>query len=207
MTTQHAEINVTRNFSFTAFRAQLIGAIVRRDNCSSFGQRLFRNPTALCGLGLICFQLSAQTFPDPSSELQRQDRQRPELRQRIEVQPWTPSTGVRQTPDYQRLPVETPCVVIDRIEIQGKLLFVELYGALAGVQADDPPFHRCLGEQGITLLIQRVQEALVDRGYITSQVHVPEQDLNSGVLTVQIQEGRVAQVRSEQEDTPLPKLA
>ena len=151
--------------------------------------------------------MSAQALPDPTQELQRQDRQRQELRQRTEVQPWTPSTALRHTPEYQRLPDEMPCFVIERIDIQGKLLLAQLHGALLGVQADDPPVGRCLGQQGITLLIQRVQEAMVARGYITSQVHVPEQNLRSGVLTLQILEGRVAQIRSGPEDQPLPKLA
>lgn len=170
------------------------------------GRPLFQG-IACCLLVLAGTHICAQTIPDQTQELQRQDRQRQELRQRIEVQPWTPSTGLRQTPEYQRLPEEAPCVVIERVEIQGKLLFAELHSALLGVQADDPPAGRCLGQQGITLLTQRVQEALVERGFITSQVHVPEQDLKSGVLTLQIWEGRIAQVRSEQEGEPLPKLA
>jgi len=169
----------------------------RIDKCSRF----------LWIVVLMPLSLGAQNIPDPTTELQRQDRQRQELRQRIEVQPWSPSTGLRQTPEFQRLPAETPCVVIERIEIQSQLRFAELYGSLLGVQADDPPAGRCLGQLGITLLIQRVQEALVERGYITSQVHAPEQDLNSGVLTLQIREGRIAQVRSEQEGKSLPKLA
>ena len=162
---------------------------------------------ACCLLVLAGSHTYAQTISDPTQELQRQDRQRQELRQRIEVQPWAPLTGLRQTPDYQRLPQETPCVVVESIEIQGKLLFAELHGALYGVQVDDPPAGRCLGQQGITLLIQRVQEALVERGYITSQVHLPEQDLKSGILIIQIREGRIAQIRSEHEGEPLPKLA
>lgn len=202
-----AEINVTRTFWINLLSLSLKWAVVCRDSLTNLPKRLLKNLTVLCTVGLFCFQLDAQTIPDPSSELQRQDRQRQELRQRIEVQPWAPSTGLRQTPEYQRLPEEVPCVVIERIEIQGKLLFAELHGALLGVQADDTPVSRCVGQQGITLLIQRVQEALVERGYITSQVHVPEQDLKSGVLILQIREGRVAQVRSEQEGEPLPKLA
>jgi hemolysin activation/secretion protein len=170
------------------------------------GRPLFQG-IACCLLVLAGTHICAQTIPDQTQELQRQDRQRQELRQRIEVQPWTPSTGLRQTPVYQRLPEEAPCVVIEHVEIQGKLLFAELHSALLGVQADDPPAGRCLGQQGITLLTQRVQEALVERGFITSQVHVPEQDLKSGVLTLHIWEGRIAQVRSEQEGEPLPKLA
>jgi hemolysin activation/secretion protein len=102
-----------------------------------------KSTALLVGFGLLCVHLGAQTIPDPSPELQRQDRQRQELRQRIEVQSWAPSTGLRQTPKYQRLPQEERCVVIERIEIQGKLLFPELNSALLGVHADDSPQGRC----------------------------------------------------------------
>lgn len=173
----------------------------------SVNSRFFIKSASLCGLGMVSLHLGAQPLPDPTPELQRQDRQRQELRQRIEVQPWAPSAGLRQTPEHQRLPQEQPCAPIGHIEIQGRLLFPELNAALLGVQADDPPQGRCLGNQGITLLIQRLQEALVERGYITSQVRVPEQDLRSGTLILQIQEGRIADVRSAEEGERLPKLA
>ena len=156
---------------------------------------------------MVSLCIGAQTISDPASELQRQDRQRQELRQRIEVQPWSPSTGVRQTPEHQRLPQEQPCVPIDRIEIHGTLLLPELNAALLGVQADDPPQGRCLGDQAITLLVQRAQEALMEGGYITSQVQVLDQNLKSGILVFQIKEGRISAVRPAQEGKRLPKLA
>ncbi len=156
--------------------------------------------------------MAAQSgIPDPSQELQRQDRQRQELRERIEVQPWSPSGLATQTPPHQQLPDEQPCALIDRVVIQGVLFSEALQTALSGVNGDDPPYGRCLGSQGVTLLIQRVQQALVEQGYITSHVHVPEQDLNNGELLLQIHEGRLARItqsRAEKADaeteTPLP---
>lgn len=158
--------------------------------------------------------MAAQSaIPDPSPELQRQDRQRQELRERIEIQPWSPSGLTAQTPPHQKIPEEQPCALIDRVVIQGVLYSEALQTALSGVNGDDPPYFashgRCLGSQGVTLLIQRVQQALVEQGYITSHVHVPEQDLNSGELVLQINEGRVARIRAEsggESESPLPRL-
>ncbi len=150
-----------------------------------------------CVLALTCNQTNAQAIPDPSQEIQRQDRQRQELRQRQETQSWSPSGLTRQAPPYQQLPDELPCAVIDRVSIQGVLFSQSLQTALSGVHADDPPYGRCLGSQGVTLLIQRVQQSLVEQGYITSHVHVPEQDLKSGELMLQVNEGRVARIRAE----------
>lgn len=158
-------------------------------------------------LGTSAFFLSAVTsaqssIPDPSQELQRQDRQRQELRQQLEIQPWSPSGLFAKTPPHQQLPDEQPCALIDRVVIQGVLFSEALQTALSGVNGDDPPFGRCLGSQGVTLLIQRVQQALVEQGYITSHVHVPEQDLNNGELVLHINEGRLARIDAESSDTP-----
>ena len=170
----------------------------------------------LTSVSALCFSASvtAQSgIPDPSPELQRQDRQRQELRERIEVQPWSPSGLVSQTPPHQKIPDEHPCALIDRVVIQGILFSEALQTALSGVNGDDPPYYashgRCLGSQGVTLLIQRVQQVLVEQGYITSHVHVPEQDLNSGELVLQVNEGRVARIRAEsgeETESPLPRL-
>lgn len=150
---------------------------------------------------------SAQTgLPDPSPELQRQDRQRQELRQRSEPLPWAPVGAVVRTPEHQRLPAEEPCLRIELIEVEGALATAALRQALDGVDGDDPPAGRCLGGQGITLLLQRLQQALVARGYITSQAHAPAQDLRSGKLTLQVLEGRVGRIRAR-DDAPVPRLA
>jgi hemolysin activation/secretion protein len=145
--------------------------------------------------------------PDPAAELQRQDRQRQELRQRIEAQPWAPSDVVAQPPPPQLLADEQPCVRIDRVVIEGVLAADALRAALDGVDGDDPPAGRCLGGQGITLLIRRLQQALVEQGYITSHAHVPEQDLRTGTLMLQIREGRVARIRAADEGVALPRAA
>jgi hemolysin activation/secretion protein len=108
----------------------------------------------------------------------------------------------------QRLPVdEQSCVLLEHIHIQSPFQSKELQAALSGPQADDPPQGRCLGSQGITLLVQRVQEALLERGYITSQVHVPEQDLTKGTLELRVEEGRVGRIRSASNSPSLPRNA
>jgi len=102
---------------------------------------------------------------------------------------------IATTPPAQQLPTESPCVGIDRIALQTELTTTPLFEALSGVNADDPPYGRCLGSQGVTILVQRLQQALVKQGYITSQAFVPEQDLNTGTLVLQVLEGRIAQIR------------
>lgn len=174
---------------------------------------MLRRLTSVSALYLSASVAAQSVIPDPSPELQRQDRQRQELRERIEVQPWAPSGLTAQTPPHQKIPEEQPCALIDRVVIQGVLFSEALQTALSGVNGDDPPYFashgRCLGSQGVTLLIQRVQQALVEQGHITSHVHVPEQDLNNGELVLQVNEGRLARIRAqsgEETESPLPRL-
>ena len=178
-----------------------------------FGRYMLGRLTSVSALCLSASVAAQSVIPDPSSELQRQDSQRQELRERIEVQPWAPSGLANQTPPYQQIPEEQPCALIDRVVIQGVLFSEALQTALSGVNGDDPPYFashgRCLGSQGVTLLIQRVQQVLVEQGYITSHVHVPEQDLSNGELVLQVNEGRVARIRAqsgEETESPLPRL-
>lgn len=158
-----------------------------------------------CHITSVWAQATPNALPDPSQELQRQDRQRQELRQRLELQPWSPQGLTTQTPPHQLLPNEQPCALINQVLIQGVLFSESLQTALSGINADDPPLGRCLGSEGVTLLIQRVQEALVEQGYITSHVHVPVQDLKNGELILNINEGRLARIHAQSSDSELPR--
>ena len=47
----------------------------------------------------------------------------------------------------------------------------------------------CLGVQGINQLATEVQNAIIAKGFITSRVLIPSQDIASGHLTLQIVPG------------------
>lgn len=69
----------------------------------------------------------------------------------------------------------------------------------------DSPFHPisgiCLGSQGIAILQQRAQAALLARGYITSRALVETQNLSSGRLRLRIIPGLIEDIRVE-DDKP-----
>lgn len=54
--------------------------------------------------------------------------------------------------------------------------------------------HRCLGVEGVNLLMSTLQNRLISYGYITTRVVIPEQDLNNGQLTLLLVEGKVRQI-------------
>lgn len=64
--------------------------------------------------------------------------------------------------------------------------------------ADSPLYQRsgiCLGSQGIAVLQQRAQAALLAQGYITSRALVEAQNLSSGRLRIRIIPGRIQRLR------------
>nr|WP_242612493.1 ShlB/FhaC/HecB family hemolysin secretion/activation protein [Corticibacter populi] len=61
--------------------------------------------------------------------------------------------------------------------------------------ASDPVAGRCLGTEGITIIAHRLQEALIARGYITSRVETPAQDLTQGQLVLTLHPGRIQHIQ------------
>ncbi len=115
----------------------------------------------------------------------------------LEQQLTPPKPDVRLSPpssgfgsiDY---PDETPCFPIHKVVLSGEEKLPRwLPIQHLGVEAEG----RCLGAQGINLLMSTLQNRLVDHGYITTRVLAPSQDLKSGVLTLVLVPGYVRQVR------------
>lgn len=179
-------------------------------------------PTALRSLlagllGTLPLLAAAQTAtprpgpdtPDPSLEHQRLRQRTEALRRQLE-----PGEDVRRPsapePDLAALPSEeSPCFPIGTVRLTGDdaPLFPQQLKSLSGPDGLDRPEGRCLGTQGIKLLLKRLQNALIADGYITSRVAVPSQDLNTGDLAIEIQAGRVADLSLDGESGARTSLA
>lgn len=97
---------------------------------------------------------------------------------------------------------EAPCFRIERLELDGPravdfqwALAEASYGNQSGEQVQDNPIGRCLGTQGVNLVLARLQQALIARGWITSRVLAAPQDLRSGTLRLTLVPGRIAAIR------------
>lgn len=54
---------------------------------------------------------------------------------------------------------------------------------------------RCLGRQGVLLVLNKVQNAILEKGYVTTRVMAQEQDLTRGELVLTLQPGRINAIR------------
>lgn len=144
---------------------------------------------------------AAQSVVDSAVEEQRRAVER-ETQQRHRLEP-RPDVRL-QVPDPappRVLPKdETPCFPIDSLQLDGELheRLAWLLGHADGhsqLAAPDTVVGRCLGAGGIQVVIDRLQHALVARGYATSRVLAGAQDLHSGTLVLTVVPGRVGDIR------------
>ncbi|TFZ01039.1 POTRA domain-containing protein [Ramlibacter rhizophilus] len=163
-------------------------------------RQAFRLVLALCAC-IAGATAPAQTPEASATEQQRrateraaQQRQRLEPRPEVHLQPDGHHTARRIPPE------EAPCFPIDTLRLEGELheRFSWLLGHADGhlqLAPPDPVIGRCLGTQGIQIVIDRLQHALVAAGYVTSRVMAGPQNLQTGALVLTLLPGRVGAVR------------
>ena len=76
--------------------------------------------------------------------------------------------------------------------------------ALSSVYAErDFALPACVGSQGINVLLRRIQNRLIEYGYVTTRVVVEPQDLRSGMLVLTVIPGKVGRIQL-QDQSALP---
>lgn len=126
---------------------------------------------------------------DANEQLRQQARERALQAQRA------PQADVRLPRPDQTEPHypadEQPCFIINHLSLVGES--AERFQWALDASADAQG--RCLGGKGIRLAINKVQNAILARGFVTTRVMAQEQDLTQGVLTLTLQPGRISAIR------------
>ncbi|MDC6116616.1 ShlB/FhaC/HecB family hemolysin secretion/activation protein [Serratia rubidaea] len=127
-----------------------------------------------------------------------QEQQRQQERERVLQQQNAPHSDVRLNRPEAALPDypsdEHPCFTINSLQLVGEAAERFQWALDAAEDAKG----RCLGQQGIVLAINKVQNRILAAGYVTTRVMAQEQDLTRGVLTLTLQPGRIDHVRFEE---------
>jgi hemolysin activation/secretion protein len=95
---------------------------------------------------------------------------------------------------------ESPCFHIERLQIEGPQasrfhwLESEL-SELSGKSDHADHARRCIGPQAINRIVKRASALIVAKGYITTRLGVPEQDLSSGTLRLALVPGVIRTIR------------
>ncbi|MFC0322200.1 ShlB/FhaC/HecB family hemolysin secretion/activation protein [Gallibacterium melopsittaci] len=165
-------------------------------------------------LGIICAMISstpawAISIQDQQRDVQQQQRQQEQQKARQQTfmqhrEVHVTTTG--ETP--QAFPVESPCFPISHIyltefspdktsidTLTTKDLRTDFAWALRAVYAPkDFTLPHCLGGQGISEIIKRVQNAIIEKGFVTTRVLAQPQDLRQGRLVLTVIPGKVRHI-------------
>ena len=132
-----------------------------------------------------------QPLQDPGDRLLREEAAR-ERRERLEQEPARIEGGERAPRAAAQEAVESiaepgPSFLIERIVLDGDNVL-----RAAAVRAIVDPFTgRQLGANRINRLLERLNQAFVEWGLITTRAYVREQNLAAGTLTVTVVAGRI----------------
>lgn len=167
------------------------------------------------GMTLLSPAIHAQALPlgpgqavtTTAAEQEQRTRQQQEARERAQA---VQAPGIRaqaaEPVEYPPLPAETPCFRIGRfvLEVPSNLPDAAKTQGASVLPQDPFAFARawldhyqgaCVGKQGVDLLTKGVSQAILNRGYVTTRVLVPQQDLNAGTLRIALVPGVIGQLR------------
>ena len=120
---------------------------------------------------------------------QRQDEQQRRVRAQANERPdELQATRSNSSIDLATLTRDKPCFQINEVHLSGNA-FDWLPRFLAPVRG------QCIGKSALKQIQDAANNELIRRGYITSRVLMPQQNLGAGLLTLQVVPGRVGQIR------------
>ncbi|PLO63225.1 ShlB/FhaC/HecB family hemolysin secretion/activation protein, partial [Klebsiella pneumoniae] len=120
-------------------------------------------------------QVAPAPLTGPGPDVQRlQEQQAEQARERANARPdvFTPPAPA-QVISLSALPKETPCFQINGITLEDNV-FWWLPDLLKPVNG------QCVGKQGLEAIELQANNALIERGYVTSRVLIPKQNLAGG---------------------------
>ncbi|MGD7335146.1 ShlB/FhaC/HecB family hemolysin secretion/activation protein, partial [Ralstonia pseudosolanacearum] len=178
-------------------------------------------PIALGAIGLLMSSLSAGVFAQATpaqsaaaanTEQEQRLRQQQQARER-EQTVQAPAVRAEQAApaEFPELPTETPCFRIDRfaLEVPHDLPEAARIKGASALPQDPFAFAQawldryngaCIGKQGVDVLTKGVSQAILSRGYVTTRVLLPQQDLSTGALRFVLVPGTIGQIRFAQAD-------
>jgi len=124
-------------------------------------------------------------------ELRRKQQQLDEEDRRKQQMPDVRLQEGPRAVEIFELPVETPCFSIHTIALEGAHS-----DRFAWLRDDVAAYvDKCIGREGINLIVKRLMGRLIDRSYVTTRIGVPEQDISSGVLRLVLVPGVISDIR------------
>lgn len=106
-----------------------------------------------------------------------------------------------------KLPIgETPCFVIHNFKLEVSSQVSPEAQRAGGIVLPLDRFHfaqdfleqytgQCIGREGINMLVKGVTSKIIERGYSTTRIGIPEQDMSTGTLKLTLVPGMIHELR------------
>ena len=153
-------------------------------------------PWLVCvGLVVPATSAMAQSADLATQEILRQQQREKALREQQASRPDVHLQAPAAVAE-DRIPAgETPCFPVREIRLEGDDAASFAWALKAADPKGDRASGQCLGTHGTNVVMKRVQNAIIARGYVTTRVLARPQDLRSGVLTLTVVPGRIRAIR------------
>ncbi|WP_249226388.1 ShlB/FhaC/HecB family hemolysin secretion/activation protein [Entomohabitans teleogrylli] len=138
----------------------------------------------------MVFALQAAPIADPF--VHQQEQQKALEQQLMPTAPDVRLSAPSGASGKLTFPLETPCFPLHQVELTGLEAFPHWLPLRRIARQGEG---RCLGSQGINMLMSALQNRLVDSGYVTARVLAPAQDLKSGRLQLALVPGQIRAVQ------------
>ena len=146
-----------------------------------------QNGLILCLVGSLFSVVYAQDIPPQDSGVELQQQQQKEILERKLIKPLVPWQA---EPNKKSEPA-LDCISIKTITLEDvSLLTVADQNALL-----QPYLTHCLTKVDIKQLMQHINNAYIAKGYITTRAYLPEQNVSNGHLILRIIEGKIEDIR------------
>ncbi|MCT4716625.1 ShlB/FhaC/HecB family hemolysin secretion/activation protein [Enterobacteriaceae bacterium H18W14] len=144
------------------------------------------------GISLFCVSNNVDALSGDEPFILQQQRQ-----QALEEQLTPPAADIRlslpvSTSGQITFPSEAPCFTIHDVALEGH---GELPRWLPLQRLANQAVGKCLGTQGLNLLMSTLQNRMISHGWTTSRVLAPAQDLKSGHLQLTVVPGKIRNVQ------------
>jgi hemolysin activation/secretion protein len=148
-----------------------------------------------------------------NAEQNQQVQQQRDAQQRdTKVQAPAVRSVVTGSDGHPMVPIETPCFRIDRFKLDVPATLPDAIRKRGASALPLDPFAfasewlhhykgQCVGKAGIGTITKGLQQAILSRGYVTTRVLVPQQDMSNGTLELALIPGVVRQIRFADPDT------
>lgn len=153
----------------------------------------------------LCFWLSITSSVFAAEDLSidkliRQDQRLNELKQQLDTQAVIQPAGADLLKKQLIVIPETPCFEISQVNIEvndgSDNKATRAFNFLGNLlnKNKNKIVDQCIGTQSLQNIVKFAHNELIKKGFVTSQISVPEQDMTHGVLLLQIVPGRIDQI-------------